>query len=61
MLGWNYMRPTNPRTLNHVRNLMGNFNPSVVCLVETKTDENWSLHFYNRFSKQWEWAAIPTF
>lgn len=33
-------------------------NPNIICLVETKSNLNRIYHFYTRFSRDWDWAAM---
>lgn len=38
---------------------MRRLKPTIICLVETKSDVARSLLFCNKFARSWAWAAIP--
>ncbi|XP_039135720.1 uncharacterized protein LOC120273142 [Dioscorea cayenensis subsp. rotundata] len=61
ILCWNCRGVFNPRTIDRINDFIRRFKPSIICLVETKTDHSRSLRFCNRFAKHWEWAAIPAY
>lgn len=55
----NYGGISNSRTVDHIEDFIRRLKPTIICLVETKTDIVRSLRFYNRFARSWEWAVIP--
>ncbi|KAJ0971107.1 hypothetical protein J5N97_019066 [Dioscorea zingiberensis] len=59
LLCWNCRGSANPKTVARIRALMRNLKPDVMCLVETRADENRALKLCEKFTKHWEWAAIP--
>ncbi|KAJ0967159.1 hypothetical protein J5N97_024076 [Dioscorea zingiberensis] len=38
---------------------MRSHQPDLICLVETRTDQNRAINFCNKFSRGWQWATIP--
>ncbi|KAJ0983259.1 hypothetical protein J5N97_011514 [Dioscorea zingiberensis] len=59
ILCWNCRGSSNPRTTGRIRALMRELSPNIVCLVETRADEGRAKTICKKFSKAWEWAAIP--
>lgn len=58
MICWNCRGLANQNTLNHIGELIRLNKPVLVCLVETREDENRTLQFCTNFKRSWEWAAI---
>lgn len=50
---------SNSHTIDRIKDFMCRFKPTIICLLETKTDTDRSLQICNRFARTWEWAAIP--
>ena len=58
-LCWNCRGVSNFRTVNRVKKLLNRLNLTFICLVETRADEDRTSRFCNKFSKRYDWAAIP--
>ncbi|KAJ0961508.1 hypothetical protein J5N97_002012 [Dioscorea zingiberensis] len=59
IVSWNCRGTSSPKTVGRIKALMRTLQPDIVCLVETRADEQRTLKFCRRFTKHWQWAAIP--
>ncbi|KAJ0984926.1 hypothetical protein J5N97_003282 [Dioscorea zingiberensis] len=59
ILCWNCRGASNPRTVSRIKSLMKSCQPDLVCLVETRANDNCVIKLCKTFSRCWEWAAIP--
>ncbi|KAJ0967195.1 hypothetical protein J5N97_024112 [Dioscorea zingiberensis] len=57
---WNCRGSASSKTVGRIRALIRDLHPDIICLVETRADENRALKFCRKFAKAWEWAAIPS-
>lgn len=57
ILCWNCRGVSNSCTLDRIKDFMSRMPPSIICLVETKSNTSRTVSFCNLFQKNWDWAA----
>lgn len=60
ILCWNCMGISNPRIVDLLNDFMRMKKHDIICLVETKSNIDKTLHLCSKYEKSWDWAAIPT-
>lgn len=59
ILCWNCRGISNPNTRNRLWELIKKHKPHILCLVETRANEDRCSCFCKKLSKDWDWAAVP--
>ncbi|KAJ0963505.1 hypothetical protein J5N97_028627 [Dioscorea zingiberensis] len=59
LLCWNCRGSSSPKIVGRIKDLMKTHHPDIVCLVETRADEQRAIKFCEKFTRMWHWAALP--
>lgn len=57
---WNCRGLSNPQLNSRIRDLMARLKPNFLCLVKTKANTIRISCFCRKYSRWWDWAAIPS-
>lgn len=58
MICWNYGGVSSRDTVSGILYLMKKFNPVILCLVETRANDERLERFCSKLKPKWNWAAI---
>ena len=57
---WNCRGLSGNAPIDRIRNMIRTYKPAVVCLVESRANQERVERFVARFSRSWNWAAITS-
>ncbi|KAJ0965278.1 hypothetical protein J5N97_026416 [Dioscorea zingiberensis] len=59
VLQWNCRGASGRDTVDRIQWMLNNLDVTILCLVETRADNERISRFCEKFKRKWEWAAIP--